>query len=266
MSSISPVNQPAAWTKLTARPSHFRKTLLVMLAGIGLFPAVLASAQTAASFTEDFSGPTLNSALQDTGGTYSLGSGAANTTGNRTYISTVATDFLNSDFSAMLTYTVQDGGLVFFGVGSGQPDPNFYDEPLDAIYMRSDPASFNSGAVHVSVNNNSSVNEGAAFGFPGDGTSRALITKTGDTITFAVDPNPAAEPSFQPMASPLAWRAPCPFWMTPTAGYLSVLTADQSLIRWRSTLPRCRNLPRWPCLPSAACSDGTCCGGGNDVA
>lgn len=165
----------------------------LVVATLGMFASGRLPAQTATSFSENFAGPTINGALQDMAGNYVFNGSAANSTGSRTYIATVATDYLDYDFTAQLTYTVQSGyggDNMFFGIGSGLPDPNFYDEPLTAVYLRSDPADFNSGAAHITLNDGAgNVAEGSTIGSPGDGTSRVLITKIGDTVTFAVDPN-----------------------------------------------------------------------------
>ena len=116
-----------------------------------------------------------------------------NSTDSWTYISTVATDFLSVDFTAVLTYTVAGSGgdpSVFFGVGSGQPDANFYGEPISAVYMRSGPADFGSGQVEITLNDGAgNVNAGSALGYPGNGTSRVKIVKVGDSLTFEFDPN-----------------------------------------------------------------------------
>jgi hypothetical protein len=180
-------------THSISRPSNSRMACILTVAIIGVFAAIPLPAQTATSFSENFAGPTINGALQDLSGNYVFNGSAANPTDSRTYIATVATDYLNYDFTAMLTYTVQSGtggNNMFFGIGSGLPDPNFYDEPLTAVYLRSDPDNFNSGGAHVTLNDGAgNVTEGSTIGSPGDGTSRALLTKTGDTVTFAVDPN-----------------------------------------------------------------------------
>jgi hypothetical protein len=180
-----------------AFPGNVRKALLLAWAAVGILATLHGTAQTATSFSENFGGPTINAALQAPGD-YSFNGEATNTTGVRTYVSTVASDFLAHDFTATITYTLQGNGFAFFGIGSGQPDANFYDEPLNAIYLRSPPPSFDSGNVHVSLNNNDSVNEGSPIG-SASGTSEMQIAKTGDTITFSLDPGNSG--SFVPLYS-----------------------------------------------------------------
>ncbi len=183
--------------KSFAFPVNARKALLLAWVAVVILAALQGPAQTATSFSENFDGPSINAALQAPGN-YSFNGEATNTTGVRTYVSTVASDFLAHDFTATITYTLQGNGFAFFGVGAGLPDANFYGEPLNAIYLRSPPPGFDSGNVHVTLNNNDNVNEGSPIG-SASGTSEMQIAKTGDTITFSLDPGTSG--SFVPVYS-----------------------------------------------------------------
>jgi len=62
----------------------------------------------------------------------------------RTFISTVATNYNTVDFTYEITFSVGGGGsgIAFFGIGSGQPNSNFYDEPYGAFFCgNAQPAS-----------------------------------------------------------------------------------------------------------------------------
>ena len=161
---------------------------------IGITVSTILSASAAVSFSENFAGGTLNSALQAPSPNYYSFNGPATIAeaSDRSYIATTATDFLAADFTATLTYTIASGNdSMFVGIGNGTPAGGFYGEPDKAIYLRACPPNFGSGQVHVTINNGAgSVNEGATLvNLLSGATSRVQITKTGDSLTFALDYN-----------------------------------------------------------------------------
>jgi hypothetical protein len=180
-------------------PFHLKQTrsitaLLNSCLAFGLACLLLpAAARAQSSVNETFSGPTLSSDLElSLADSFSFNGVATNTANTRAYIRTVATNFNTVDFSLAVTYTISPGagggGTAFFGLGSGAPDGSHYGEPLTAGYMRSKPDVFEPGGSQISINNGSALDESRAdFGTLGDGTHRALITKTGNTLTFAID-------------------------------------------------------------------------------
>ncbi|MCX6937562.1 MAG: hypothetical protein NTU80_06635 [Verrucomicrobia bacterium] len=154
-----------------------------------------AASRAQSSVTETFSGPLSSDLELSLADSYTFNGVATKTAVARSYIRTVATNFNTVDFSFAATYTVSansgGAGIAFFGIGQGAPDAGFYEEPLISGYMRSFPNNFDSGSSKISINSSSgNVDESRpSFGNPGSGTHRALITKTGDTITFAIDAN-----------------------------------------------------------------------------
>jgi MYXO-CTERM domain-containing protein len=168
------------------------RRLAVLLMILGLLAAVRLRA--AASLTETFAGPALGAGWDlSLAGSFGYADGVAtNVAGSGHYIRTVATDFRDVDFTLELTYTNQDGyggaGIVFFGLGAGVPDGDFYTEPLQALYLRHAPGDFGDGFLQPSLNSGpGSVDEMAALGLPGSGTHRALVTKTDALLVFSVD-------------------------------------------------------------------------------
>jgi hypothetical protein len=113
----------------------------------------------------------------------------------RTYISTVATNYNTIDFMYELTFSVGGGGggIAFFGIGSGQPNIGFYDEPYAAFFLRQWPTSAGNGQTGWTISTaadplNPSEN---AFVDPGngDGTYRAQLLKSGNSVTLGIDVN-----------------------------------------------------------------------------
>ena len=158
-------------------------------------------AQAAGNLTEDFSGPALGPGLEFSApDSYSFSTGFASPEGDsRQYIRTVATDFGAGDFVLSLTFRVASGdggaGTAFIGLGTGSPDSDYYDEPLNSVYFRSAPADFGDGFLQLSINSGAgNVAELTTLGNPGDGTHRALLTKVGDTLTFSLDANSSSGP------------------------------------------------------------------------
>lgn len=162
----------------------FRLVVFASLAGL---------ARAAVVVTEDFSGPGLNPALEVTQvGAFEFGGTAVNVSDSRQYIRTVDADYLSTDFTFNVTYTVPENGggagIAFIGFGQGSADPSFFDEPLFSLYIRNGPDDFGDGFLQPSINSGSgTVNELDQLGLPGAGTHRAQMTRVGDSLVFAFD-------------------------------------------------------------------------------
>lgn len=150
------------------------------------------------SIFENFNGATI-SPLLNFPGNYVYGAnatpvGTTQSTTGRQYITTVATDYntVNFVFEADFKMGGNSGaGLFFMGIGSGQPDPTFFDEPAVAAYLRPWPSPEN---VVLSVSSGIGVsrsNSETPFGpTPSDGIlAHAKIVKSGDIITFSYQSN-----------------------------------------------------------------------------
>ena len=188
----------------TARPVRAVRSSCALLGAFLFLLSGTSDSQATAIITEDFSGPTLNPAIEDPDGAWTIENGSTHITStgsssDRHYVQTVRTDYAAADFVAELTFTLNDvtgpgGAILFFGLGSGVPNPSFYNEVMPSVLFR----------IH-------SVEEGwhasgridgvavpSPFQFLGGGedyyriandggTHRAQITKTGNSLTFAID-------------------------------------------------------------------------------
>ncbi len=160
------------------------------------------SATAAITFTEDFSGPTINSNLFAPS-EFLFGSNASslgvaqNPSGTRRYVTTTATDYNTVDFTFEITFTVNTptaAQTAFIGFGSGAEDQNFFFEPHTSIYLRQFPDDFASGQLRLTVSSAAQVppNQPPEFTIsgptgPGNGTHRAQIQKTGSVVTLSLD-------------------------------------------------------------------------------
>jgi hypothetical protein len=114
--------------------------------------------------------------------------------GDRQYMRTVATDYNGKDFTAQLVFsltnTAGDGATIhFFGMGPGTP-AGANNEPT-GVFFRIHTPDVGGGAIHVASRN------AAGGGFTSvtsignitvnGGTHRAIITKSGNQMTFGVD-------------------------------------------------------------------------------
>jgi hypothetical protein len=150
-------------------------------------------------YSENFDATTVTSNLSvPTGwtfGTDSTPNGVAQNNATRTYISTVATNYNTVDFTYELTFSVggDTDGIAFFGIGSGQPNINRADEPYDAFFLRQWPTNAADGYTGWTISTaadplNPSEN---TFAYPGngDGTYRAQLLKSGNSLTLGIDVN-----------------------------------------------------------------------------
>lgn len=152
-------------------------------------------ANAATSFTEDFSGVSLNSNLI-VPSNYIFGSNssplgvAQNNTNIRRYITTSDTDYNTVDFLYEITFSMNGptaAQAVFFGIGSAIPDGSFFDEPHTSIYYRSFPNDFDGGNLALFTSNSSGNHTTVPIGSPGNGLHRARLEKIGNTLTFSLD-------------------------------------------------------------------------------
>jgi hypothetical protein len=191
--------------------SMWRRRILSPLPLLLAFVVVAPAAQGGLYFTDDFSSTSANSNLSVpsgwTFGTDSTPNGVAQNNASeydpdseefvtpRTYISTVATSYNTIDFIYELTFSVGGGGggIAFFGIGSGQPNVNFYDEPYAAFFLRQWPTTAGNGQTGWTI---STIADPASpsenvFADPGtgNGTYRAQLLKSGDSLTLGIDVN-----------------------------------------------------------------------------
>jgi hypothetical protein len=162
---------------------------LKALSAAGLMGCAL-PATAAVSISENFNGATINSALTAPAGwDYN---GSANKTNNvRDFVATVATDYLNVDFTMTVDYTLASGGgpgIALFGFGSAVANPNWFGTPGDAFWAESRPSDFDSGDVQWSIMAGlGTAPAETTFATASDGSHRFRIQKTGNSITLSID-------------------------------------------------------------------------------
>lgn len=165
--------------------------------------------------SEDFDDGSLDAALeQNPGGTWGFSDDSdtldadeeATPTSGRSYIRTIATDYMATDFIAEVTYTTHAGsgpGIAFMGLGAGERQADFFDAPNRAITFENDPGNRQNGEASVVIYDGDEEHKAlggpetimpeklTSFGDlnPGNGTHRLRLSKKGDTLTFAIDAN-----------------------------------------------------------------------------
>ena len=171
---------------------------------MGLFLLVIETAGAAAFFAENFNGLNLNPNLLDPLARFAIAGGNAhlvNSSGNsdRAYLSTVSSDFMATDFVFEITLNSppDNGSIMFVGIGPGTLNSSYSNEPQDALYLRIHSPDFvggigdNRGRVDVAslTGFGPAVLPGLDFGRLGTnpGVHRIRLTKTGNSLTFAVD-------------------------------------------------------------------------------
>ncbi|WP_221032851.1 PEP-CTERM sorting domain-containing protein [Actomonas aquatica] len=158
-------------------------------------------AQFSSVFFEEFNGPTLSSEWEETTpGTYQFDGDATNLTGNRVYIRTAASDFIDHDFSMMVQFTLPESGganqSMFVGFGSGLPDGSFFHEPHTAIYFRATAPDFSGEKLLYDISASAGTHqESSNLLNPGGGTHMVVLTRIGDTFTMEFDANALVEGS-----------------------------------------------------------------------
>jgi hypothetical protein len=172
-------------TLLSHSPQKFRSlsfTLAVCCLGVAPMMALQAADQNPVS-----SAP-VNAAASTAGGVV----GKEFSGPQRTYMMLGQRGLAGSPFVAETTVTLHSGagggGCAFFGVGSAQPDPNFYDEPTigPSLYLRIAPSDFAQGAISLTVNGK----EVQKTGGPGDGTHRLRLIWLPETHTARLEVHP----------------------------------------------------------------------------
>lgn len=155
-------------------------------------PAVQAWAPVL-SLAEDFSGNTLPDTLEESGPAPVFAGGVVTFPNDaRRYLRTVA-NYDTTPFVAEVTVTINSGqgggsGIVFFGLGAGEADGNFYGEPTvaPAAYARISPSDFyNFFALATSGGQPDYIE-----GLPGSGTHRVRINWDAATSTFTIAVHP----------------------------------------------------------------------------
>ncbi|MHB8763186.1 MAG: PEP-CTERM sorting domain-containing protein [Deferrisomatales bacterium] len=180
---------------------------------LATFIAVVASgpAWAVPFFSATFDGPALNPNLEDPAADYTIATGSihagpAVSSSDRRYIRTTFTDYLNADFAAGITFTLTagsyflgegPGSIVFFGLGTGEGDPALFNEVVPSVQFRVHSTDVGFGA-HGRVDGVATyhpVNDQRGGGLDmfritnPQGTHRAQIEKTGNTLTFLFDEN-----------------------------------------------------------------------------
>jgi len=109
---------------------------------------------------------------------------------HRSYVKTIATDFINKDFSIEVLHNQNGSGgnsIFFFGIG----DPGAGgSEPTDGIYTRFHPSGLEGADMLANSSTSPSLWE-SLFNLigQGNGLSRIKMEKTGDILQFFIDVN-----------------------------------------------------------------------------
>ena len=157
-------------------------------------------------FSENFNGASLNTNLQDPQGRFAISGGSVHLTSStgisdRAYVSTVSGDWTTSDFVFEITLNspFDSNSILFVGLGPGTLNSNYQNEPDNALYLRIHSPDFvggtgdNRGRVDVASLTGISPATllGNDFGRLGTtpGVHRIRLTKSGNTLTFAIDKN-----------------------------------------------------------------------------
>jgi len=155
------------------------------------------------SISENFANPTISPLFQNTNG-YVFGPNASPIgtaqrvlIGDRSYISTVASDYNNVDFVYDLLITVNKYtsnnppydtfGCVFMGIGSGDADTSYFTAPETAAYLRPWPDS--NVVLVIDITPVPGSHDEMPLPAMNLGTDLLRIQKLGDNITFSCNPN-----------------------------------------------------------------------------
>lgn len=146
-------------------------------------------------FVTDFSIESFESFLEDVSSAYTIEQGKLRTSSIRAYVRTKKSHYLSIDFVASLTYTQYGGGGpggIFFGIGSAQNNPHFYNEPAQSIFFLDLANDFTSKGISVRrwVENGSRIREEDHFVSEPEsfeGLAKVQIEKVGNTLTFRAD-------------------------------------------------------------------------------
>ncbi len=167
------------------------------------------------AFSTGFEGPGLDANLQDPSGAFTISGTAFNTAGaDRRYLSTIETSY-NSvpTWTAELVFVTPTGehGGIYYGLGSAVPDPSYYDEPSNSIFANFFHLSWHPDGMLVQKHTSGGVQTSTLQAFPqfaSGSPQRAIITKSGDSITFALDINNDGGVDYTSNAYSLASDAP----------------------------------------------------------
>lgn len=189
-------------------PSVYRTGFLTCLACLGVIFGTATGAAGATVFDTDFTGTDgsvdlhpelLNSAGDD----YSLSANAVvnpldfNVSGNRDYVRTIDSDYINGNYVMELTVKIDPGLGAFrhaaIGIGTGTPNPNWYNTPNQGFDVEMLPSDSFSGLTRfrrVDTMNDAAVEESVfGSGSVGTGTHRVRILKGSGTLQFQIDQN-----------------------------------------------------------------------------
>ncbi len=146
-------------------------------------------------FVTDFSKESFESFLEDVSSAYTIEQSNLRTSSIRAYVRTKKSNYLSIDFVASLTYTQYGGGGpggIFFGIGSSQNNPNFYNEPSQSIFFLdfANDFAFKGISVRRWIENGSRIKEEDRFTSEPEsfeGLAKVQIEKVGNTLTFKAD-------------------------------------------------------------------------------
>jgi len=169
-----------------------KKSFVVVATSIALFGLGNLAYAGAISFTDDFGDGVLNPLLEDVSGVFTESGGdISNTSGLRSFIRTVASDFNTTPFVYEITINLSSTEIAFVGFGPGTPDSSFNNEPFGANF-RIHSNDLASGEVHFATNTvaGGALESFVVIGFSGNGTHRSRVTFDGiNTLTFDYDQN-----------------------------------------------------------------------------
>jgi hypothetical protein len=151
------------------------------------------------AFSKDFTSYSVDgNLLESLSGTFEFLADGAHRTASTVdllnqYIRTVDTNFATRDFifeTAFTFFSAGNGHVLYVGMGSGDPDPSFYNSPQNSLMIRFHRGYFG-GDVRVSVATTGMPIDIAIPGnFPQDTSPTmytARIIKSGNSVTFEVE-------------------------------------------------------------------------------
>lgn len=149
----------------------------------------LPQALPSGTLSENFNNGYLPPGYQTAGASIGFVNGrVVNLSPSRAYFRTIATNYYSRSFIAEVTVTLDN--IAFFGMGTGSPNPGFFDEPaVPSINLRMSPTGVVGGRVDAGDNVNSFSSPLNTFGNLGSETHRLRLTwdANAKTATFQVD-------------------------------------------------------------------------------
>ncbi|MBI3001708.1 MAG: hypothetical protein HYY46_25115 [Deltaproteobacteria bacterium] len=149
---ISPVCRALAWI----RPRRAVAWGAVVALTLALFVARAEAGSL--FFAEPFNGPGEGPNLEDPDNAYVVSGGvirklSSSGGDDRSYVRTFRTDYRSSDWTYTISFDTSGTGqeIVFIGVGAGERNSEFFNEPGNAAFFRIHSTSVVSGRIDVAV-------------------------------------------------------------------------------------------------------------------